>query len=55
MTSTMVAALVRHVLTAVAGGLAVKYSIDGGAFDAIVSGAAALAGVAWSLYDKRGK
>ena len=55
MTSTMISALVRHLLTGVAGGLAVKYSIDGSTLDAIIGGASALAGVAWSLFDKRNK
>jgi hypothetical protein len=40
-------------LTAVAGGFAVKYGIDGGTMDAIVGGAAAAAGVGWSLWDKK--
>lgn len=46
-------ALVRHILTAVAGGFAVKYGIDGATMDAIVGGAAAAAGVGWSIYDKK--
>lgn len=53
MNSTMISALVRHLLTGVAGALAARYSIDGAAADAIVSGAAAAAGVAWSAWDKR--
>lgn len=53
MNPAIVSALVRHLLTAVAGGAAVRYSIDGAAFDAIVSGLAAAAGVAWSVVDKR--
>lgn len=53
MNATIIQALVRHILTAVAGGFAVKYGIDGGTMDAIVSGAAALAGVGWSVYDKK--
>ena len=53
MNATMIAAIVRHILTAVAGGLAVKYGIDGGTADAIVGGIAAAAGVGWSLLDKR--
>jgi hypothetical protein len=43
------------VLTALAGGFAVKYGVDGGTVDVIVSGAAALAGVGWSVYDKKGR
>lgn len=53
MNATIVQALVRHILTAVAGGFAVKYGVDGGSMDAIVSGVAALAGVGWSVYDKK--
>ena len=52
MNATIIQALVRHILTAIAGGFAVKYGIDGGTIDAIVSGASALAGVGWSIYDK---
>jgi hypothetical protein len=53
MNGMMIAALTRHILTAVAGGFAVKYGIDGADIDAIVSGAAAAAGVGWSIWDKR--
>ncbi len=53
MTATIVQALVRHILTAIAGGFAVKYGIDGGTMEAIIGGAAAAAGVGWSVYDKR--
>ena len=52
-TAAIVQALVRHILTALAGGMAVKYGVDGGAMDAIIGGAAAAAGVGWSVYDKR--
>lgn len=53
MNATIISALVRHILTALAGGFAVKYGIDGGTMDAIVGGAAAAAGVGWSVLDKR--
>lgn len=53
MTSTIVQAVVRHILTAVAGGFAVRWGIDGGTLDAIIGGAAAAAGVGWSMWDKR--
>ncbi len=52
MNAAMIAALARHILTMTAGGFAVKYSIDGGTVEAIVGGLSALAGVAWSLFDK---
>ncbi len=53
MNSTIIAAVVRHVLTALAGGFAVRWGIDGGTMDAIIGGAAAAAGVSWSVWDKR--
>ena len=53
MDAAIVAALVRHALTAIAGGFAVKYGIDGADVDAVVGGAAAAAGIGWSLWDKR--
>jgi len=53
MNATIIQAIVRHVLTAVAGGFAVKYGIDGGTMDAIIGGAAAAAGVGWSVWDKK--
>ncbi len=52
MNATVIQAIVRHLLTAAAGGFAVKYGVDGGMVDAIISGAAALAGLGWSIYDK---
>lgn len=55
MNAVMVQAVVRHVLTAVAGGFAVKYGVDGSTMDAIIGGITALAGVGWSIYDKRTK
>ena len=53
MNPVLISAIVRHILTALAGGFAVKYGVDGGTMDAIVGGAAAAAGLGWSLYDKR--
>lgn len=53
MNAVIIQALVRHLLTALAGGFAVKYGIDGGTIDAIIGGAAAAAGVSWSVWDKR--
>jgi hypothetical protein len=53
MNAMIIAALVRHTLTAVAGGFAVRYGIDGADIDAIIGGAAAAAGVTWSVMDKR--
>lgn len=53
MNATIVNAIVRHLLTALAGGLAVKYDISGETLDAVIGGAAALAGVGWSVYAKK--
>lgn len=53
MNSDIISALARHFLTALAGGAAVKYSVDAETANAIVSGLSAAAGVAWSLWDKR--
>jgi uncharacterized lipoprotein YddW (UPF0748 family) len=53
MNPAIITALVRHLLTAISGAAAVRYSVDGVTFDAIVSGLAAAAGVAWSVVDKR--
>lgn len=52
-TSAMVQAIVRHLLTAVAGGLFVKYGVDGDTQNAIIGGLTALAGLGWSIYDKK--
>jgi len=53
MNATIIQALVRHILTAIAGGFAVRYGVEGGTMDAIISGASALAGLGWSVYDKK--
>lgn len=53
MDAQMVAAIARHVLTGIGGALAARYGIEGDAIEAIAGGAAALAGVLWSIADKR--
>lgn len=53
MNATIISAIVRHILTALAGGFAVKYGVDGDTMNAIIGGASALAGVGWSVYDKK--
>lgn len=55
MNATIVAAIVRHLLTALGGGVAVKYGVDGDTIQSIAGGGAALAGVLWSIADKRGR
>jgi hypothetical protein len=46
-------AFVRHLLTGVAGAMAVKYGVDGETLDLIIGGFTAFVGVAWSIYDKK--
>jgi hypothetical protein len=53
MNAVIVASLVRHILTAVGGGFFVAWGLDGEAINAVVGSLASLAGVAWSVYDKR--
>lgn len=53
MNTAIVAALIRHLLTTLGGGVAMKYGVDGDTLNAIAGGAAALAGVAWSVAEKR--
>lgn len=53
MNEMVIQAVVRHALTAMAGGLVMKYGIDGSTVDAIIGGIAALAGLGWSILDKR--
>lgn len=55
MNQAVIQAIVRHVLTAAAGGMAVKYGVDGSAIDAVIGGAAAAAGLGWSIWEKRTK
>lgn len=53
MNAAIITALVRHLLTTVGGAFASRYAIDGASIEAIAGGIAALAGVAWSIWDKR--
>jgi len=55
MNATIVQAVARHVLTAVAGALFVKYNVDGATQDAIIGGISALLGLGWSVVDKRAR
>ena len=54
MNATIVSALARHILTALAGGFMVKYNVDGATMDIIIGGLSALVGVGWSVLDKKG-
>lgn len=53
MNATIVQAIVRHLLTTVGGGFLMSFGISGTTLDAVVGAVSTLAGVAWSLYDKK--
>ena len=53
MNATIIAALVRHILTPAGAGVVAKYGIDTGSFESIVGGVATAVGVVWSIWDKR--
>lgn len=53
MNATIVQAIVRHLLTTVGGGFLMSFGLSGGTLDAVVGAISTLAGVAWSVYDKR--
>lgn len=53
MNATIIQAIVRHLLTTVGGGFLMSFGISGGTLEAVVGAVSTLAGVAWSLYDKR--
>jgi hypothetical protein len=51
--ATIIQAIVRHLMTTVGGGFLVSFGITGTTLDAVVGAVTTLAGVAWSVYDKR--
>ena len=51
--ATIIQAIVRHLLTTVGGGFLMSFGISGGTLEAVVGAVSTLAGVAWSVYDKR--
>lgn len=53
MNATIIQAIVRHLLTTVGGGFLMSFGITGGTLEAVVGAVSTLAGVAWSVYDKR--
>ena len=55
MNATIVQAIVRHLLTTVGGSFLMSFGVTGGTLDAVIGAVSTLAGVAWSLYDKRGQ
>ena len=55
MNATIIQAIVRHLLTTVGGGMLMSFGLTGATLDAVVGAVSTLAGVAWSVYDKRNK
>lgn len=53
MNAMIISSMARHFLTAVAGGFFMKYGVDGATADVIIGGLSALAGVGWSIWDKK--
>lgn len=53
MNATMIQAIIRHLLTTVGGGFLASWGLSGTTLDAAVGAVATLAGVAWSLWEKR--
>lgn len=53
MNAVVIASLVRHLLTALGGGFFAAWGLDGESVNAVAGAAATIAGVAWSVYDKR--
>jgi hypothetical protein len=51
----IVQAIVRHLLTAVGGGLVANGVVDSQSMEAITGGIIAVTGLAWSVYDKYSK
>ncbi len=55
MNDAVVSAIVRHLMTSVGGGFLMSFGITGTTLDAVIGAVSTLAGVAWSLYDKKQK
>ena len=53
MNPVLVQALVRHFLTALGGGFLASYGLSGEVVEAAAGAVTTLAGIAWSVYDKR--
>jgi hypothetical protein len=51
--STILTALLRHLLTTAGGGFLVTWGLSGTTLDAVIGAVSTLAGVAWSMYDKK--
>ena len=55
MDATIVSALTRHILTAVGGSLLAQWGLSGDQVEAVAGAVAVVAGVAWSLYEKKSR
>jgi len=53
MNATIIQAVVRHLLTTVGGGFLAGFGLSGDTLNAVVGAVATLAGVVWSIYDKK--
>ena len=53
MNPVIIQAVVRHLLTTVGGGFLMSFGLSGTTLEAVIGALSTLAGVAWSLYDKR--
>lgn len=53
MNAAIVTAVARHILTLFGGAMAARYGIDGGTIDGIIGALSTVAGLGWSIYDKR--
>lgn len=53
--NTTLAALARHALTTLGGGLLASWGLTGTMLDAAIGALVTLAGVAWSVYEKRSR
>jgi hypothetical protein len=53
MNTAVVAALTRHILTAVGGGFFAAWGLDGETVNVVVGAVATLVSVTWSVWDKK--
>lgn len=53
MNAMMLAGIIRHILTMLAGAVTAHGTVNGEQWEAIAGGAAAIAGVGWSILEKR--
>lgn len=53
MNAMMISGIIRHILTMIAGAVTAHGTVNGEEWEAIAGGAAAVAGIGWSLIEKR--